>query len=49
VSAVVSGIGQRSKSAECGVGPCRVVVDPPGFDDAPGITETVEEMLIQMA
>ena len=29
------------------MGPCRVVIDPPGFDDAPGITETVEEMLIE--
>lgn len=27
--------------------PDRVVVYPPGFDDAPGVTETVEEMLVQ--
>ena len=47
VSAVVSGIGQWSKSSECGVGPCRVIIDPPGFDDTPSVTETVEEMLIQ--
>ena len=27
--------------------PCRVVIDPPGFGDARGVTETVEDVLIQ--
>ncbi len=47
MSAVVSGIGLRRKAAKRGVRPDRVVIDPPGFDEAPGITETVEEVLIQ--
>ena len=43
----MTGIGQRGQTTQLSVRPGRVVIDPPGLDDRPGIARCVEQILVQ--